>query len=124
VVCGSPAARQGGPWWEFAAGIAQAQEERQHIDPWEDTLRGYMAHGRPTGLDEQGRCRGPDGWIASAVIMREWLRLEPHQQGQASSTRLGKIMRHLNYVPKRSATGGERGWIPETRHPPDAQGVS
>jgi hypothetical protein len=48
--------------------------------------------------------------------MREWLRLEPHQQGQASSTRLGKIMRRLDYVPKRSATGDERGWIPDTEN--------
>jgi virulence-associated protein E len=107
---------KGATWWEFPASIAQAQEERQHIDPWEDTLRGYMAHGRPTGLDGQGRVPWPDGWIASAAIMREWLRLEPHQQGQASSTRLGKIMRRLEYVPKRSATGDERGWIPDTEN--------
>ena len=29
----------GHTWWEFPAGIADAQEEHQQVDPWEDILR-------------------------------------------------------------------------------------
>jgi predicted P-loop ATPase len=106
---------EGATWSEFPRAVSDEQEARQQIDPWEDTLRGYKVHGRPTGFDGQGRLPWPDGWIASATIMREWLKLEPHQQGQASSTRLGRIMRRLGYKPKRDASGDERGWIPDTQ---------
>jgi predicted P-loop ATPase len=100
----------GASWWEFPVGIADAQEARQHVEPWEDTLRDAMAHGRRSGFDEQGVVPWPQGPIASAEIMRDWLRLEPHQQGQASSTRLGKVMRRLGYAPARIGHERARGW--------------
>ena len=102
---------EGATWWEFPAGIAEAQEARQQLDPWEDTIRGYMAHGRRTGLDGFGVEPWPQGWISSATIMREWLRLEPQHQGQASSTRLGRVMRRLGYAPKSNPRKTERGWL-------------
>jgi Virulence-associated protein E len=108
----------GATWWEFPTGIADVQDERQQVDPWEDTLRGYMTHGRVGGIDSQGRIMWPEGWIASAAIMRDWLRLEPHQQGRASGVRLGHVMRRLGYKPKSSTTGDERGWTPS-----DTQGA-
>jgi predicted P-loop ATPase len=97
-------------WWEFPADISQAQEQRQQIDPWEDTLRGLMLDGRLSGQDGQGRIDWPTDSITSREIMATWLRLDPHQQGQASSTRLGKVMRRLGYEPVRIGHAGERGW--------------
>src|SRR4030095_15565162 len=105
----------GATWWEFPSSIADTQEARQQVDPWEDMIGGFIAHGRRNGLDGQGVIEWPSGWIASATIMRDWLRLEAHQQGRASSTRLGHVMRRLGYAPKRSASGAERGWIPDTQ---------
>lgn len=100
----------GATWWEFPAGITDAQEARQQTDPWEDVLRAAIAHGRHAGFDGQGVIPWPDGAITSAEIMREWLRLEPHQQGQQSSTRLGRVMRRLGYAPTRIGHEQARGW--------------
>jgi predicted P-loop ATPase len=100
----------GATWWEYPNGIADAQEQRQHADPWEDILRESMARGRPSGTDGQGVIPWPDVKITSAEIMRDWLRLEPHQQGQASSTRLGRVMRRLGYAPAKVGHESARGW--------------
>ena len=113
--------RAGATWHEFPAAILEAQEARQHVDPWEDVLRDTMANGRKTGLDGQGREPWPAGWISSATIMRDWLHLEPHQQGQASGVRLGKVMRRLGYKPRRSTSGDARGWISDTSKPEAGQ---
>ncbi len=110
---------QGATWWDFPSAIRDAQEDRQQVDPWEDLLRGYMEHGRSTGIDGHGLIEWPKGWLSSAAIMRQWLRLEAHQQGQASSTRLGRVMRRLGYMPKRSQAGNERGWQPPESAAPD-----
>jgi hypothetical protein len=105
-------------WWDYPAGIEEAQDERQHADPWEDTLAAYMARGKP------GRAHGadgdsqialvplPEGFISSASIMRDWLRLEPSHQGSACGPRLGRVMRRLGYVPAKRGKGRERGWEP------------
>jgi hypothetical protein len=100
----------GATWWTFPDGIGDAQEARQQVDPWEDILRDCMARGRHTGMDGQGVIPWPDDSITSAEIMRDWLRLDPHQQGQASSTRLGRVMRRLGYAPARIGHEGARGW--------------
>jgi predicted P-loop ATPase len=99
-------------WWEFPAGTASAQEDRQIIDPWEDILRGAIGNGRHDGI---GTIQWPSGWIASASIMKDWLRLDPHQQGQTSSVRLGKVMRRLGFTPQRFGKERERGWIADTQ---------
>jgi len=105
----------GATWWDFPAGIDDEQEARQQVDPWEDTLRQYMTHGKRTdSIDGQGLQPWPDGWISSAEIMRDWLGLTPHQQGQVSGVRLGKVMRRLGYVPERHGKGRERGWSADT----------
>jgi predicted P-loop ATPase len=98
-------------WWRFPEGATAAQDDRQIIDPWEDIIRSAIANGRH---DVMGIISWPTGWIASAEIMRDWLRLDPHQQGQNSSTRLGKIMRKLGFVPQRFGKERERGWIADT----------
>ena len=72
---------EGGTWWEFPAAITGEQEERQQVDPWEDTLRAYMANGRRAGLDGNGIVPWPVGYISSAELMHDWLRLTPYQQG-------------------------------------------
>ena len=83
---------QGATWWEFPSTILAAQDERQHI--WEDALRNMMANGRDDrSAFGTAHSRWPDGWISSAELMGEWLQLAPHQQGRASSTRLGHVMR-------------------------------
>jgi hypothetical protein len=89
---------------------AEAQEQRQQVDPWDDVLREGMARGRQTGRDGQGVVAWPTDSITSAEIMRDWLRLDPHQQGQASSTRLGRVMRRLGYAPARIGHERARGW--------------
>jgi putative DNA primase/helicase len=99
-------------WWEFPAGIADAQEQRQQVDPWEDILRECMARGRRWDSDAQSVTLWPHGAIASAELMRDWLRLEPHHQAQASSTRLGRVMRRLGYEPVRIGHARVRGWQP------------
>lgn len=108
--------RAGATWWEFSDAIADAQDARQHVDPWEDVLRAMIANGREersaNPLATPIRVRWPDGWIASAEIMHDWLRLEPHQQAQSASTRLGRVMRRLGYAPARYGKARERGWIP------------
>jgi predicted P-loop ATPase len=103
---------EGCTWWEFPVGIADAQEQRQQVDPWEDILRDCIANGRPSGMDSQGMTPWPAGQISSAAIMRDWLRLDPHQQGQASSTRLGRVMRRIGYQPARIGHERARGWEP------------
>jgi hypothetical protein len=100
---------QGASWWEFPTSILEAQEERQQIDPWEDTLRGLMLNGR---LEHAALVCWPTGWISSAELMARWLELAPHQQGQPSSVRLGRVMRRLGYEPHRQGKDRERGWVP------------
>ncbi len=101
----------GAHWWEFPEGVSAAQESRQAVDPWEDTLRGYINNGR---MDSDGYAKPwPDGWIASAEIMSEWLKLHSSQLGKASSTRLGHVMRRLGFRPRRGSAGTERGWAPK-----------
>lgn len=95
----------GATWWEFPSDIEAAQEERQQTDPWEDVLREAM-----------GAAAWPQGWISSAKIMSTWLRLEPHAQGRASSTRLGHVMRRLGFTPQKYGKTRERGWIADTHN--------
>jgi hypothetical protein len=105
----------GATWWEFPALIESEQDARQQVDAWEDELRRLMVNGQ---LLATGRVPWPTGWISSSEIMRDWLRLEPHQQGTTSGTRLGRIMRRLGYRPQQSPDGRQRGWIPDAREPP------
>jgi hypothetical protein len=107
----------GATWWEFPSAITQAQEDRQQVDPWEDHLRDMIANGRASSSDGLYREPWPEGWISSAEIMRNWLRLEPHQQGRASSTRLVNVMRRLGYLPASQGKAGQRGWIADTQEP-------
>jgi hypothetical protein len=97
-------------WWKFPDSATIEQEERQAIDPWEDTLKDAIANGQ---MNEDGYARPwPEGWIASAAIMRDWLRIPASHQGRGSGNRLGHVMRRLGFEPKRSARGNERGWAP------------
>lgn len=98
-------------WWEFPATIVAAQDDRQQSDPWEDVIRDAIAHGRRVGVDHMHMEPWPTGPIASATIMRDWLRLEPHQQGRVSSTRLGSVMRRLGFEPTRIGHEQARGWV-------------
>lgn len=112
--------RAGATWWEFPAAINAAQDERQQVDPWEDLLRGLMTHGRQAsrGFDSITRqpvfenVSWPQGWIASAELMQDWLNLAPHQQGPSSGVRLGRVMRRLGYEPHKHGKSRERGWRP------------
>jgi predicted P-loop ATPase len=114
----------GATWWEFPPAFVAAQEERQQVDPWEDVLRDAIAHGRRVGGDAMYIEPWPTGEIASATIMRDWLRLEPHQQGQASSTRLGRVMRRLGFVPVKIGHERARGWMVADTSADDATEVS
>jgi hypothetical protein len=91
----------GQTWWNFPDTIANAQEDRQQVDPWEDIIRTRM-----TGTAGYN----PKGQITSASIMRDWLELAPHQQGPMAGTRLGKVMRRLGFTPARIGHAQERGW--------------
>jgi hypothetical protein len=106
--------RAGATWWEFPSAISDAQEARQQVDPWEDTLRYLLAHGRRTGIDGQGVEPWPTHFVSSATILNDWLRLEPHQQGHNVGPRLGRVMRRLGFVPCRHGKDRERGWIADT----------
>lgn len=104
---------QGATWWEYPETMADAQEDRQQVDPWEDALRRIMAEGRRIP-DAGGQTvePWPEGWISTAEILSTWLRLEPHQQGPAAGPRIGKIMRRLGYQPKRAdGRPQQRGWV-------------
>lgn len=100
--------KRGVPWWEFPDAIRQAQEDRQHVDPWEDMLREFIERGRRLTSTSE-REPFPTRWMSSSEIMRDWLKLEPHQQGNASSTRLGRVMRRLGFEPRK--VRNERGWL-------------
>lgn len=109
----------GSKWWEFPDGVLIEQEERQSVDPWEDALRSMTVNGR---VDYDGYAKPwPEGWISSAEILRDWLRVNSAQQGRGSGNRLGHVMRRLGFEPKRSASGDERGWVPIGWHPEDEQ---
>jgi hypothetical protein len=111
----------GATWWEFPAGMAEAQDERQAVDPWEDTLRDLIAHGRPSGDIGLGFVPWPDGPITSAEVMGTWLGLTAHQQGRASGVRLGHVMRRLGFEPTRIGHDRDRGWkrrVADTEHEP------
>ncbi len=96
-------------WWDFPASAAAAQEARQAVDPWEDTLRSFIIDGR---MDDDGYAKPwPDGWIASAEIMSDWLKLNSAQLGKVSAVRLGHCMRRLGFKPKRDSSGNKRGWV-------------
>jgi hypothetical protein len=100
----------GAEWWRFPDSAALEQEERQAVDPWEDTLKDAIQNGQQ---DQDGYARPwPTGWVASAIILRDWLRVAPSMQGKASSSRLGHVMRRLGFEPRRNNTGEERGWAP------------
>jgi hypothetical protein len=114
--------KSGATWWEFPNAIAAEQEDRQDVDPWEDVLRDYMAHGRRCGADGQGREPWPDGFISTASILRDWLGVGPGQSGRLYGARLRKVMRRLGYRPERNTTGTERGWEPaDTSQSADAE---
>jgi predicted P-loop ATPase len=100
---------KGATWWEFPAEIEVAQEERQSVDPWEDLLRGLVAHGRIGAFGEL--IPWPDGFVASADIMHEWLKLASHQLGQSSGSRLGRVMKRLGFEPARQGKARDRGWV-------------
>lgn len=112
----------GATWWEFPVTITAAQEERQQVDPWEDLLCGFIANGRSVAhgydmITKQPLIESvlwPEGWIASADIMQNWLKLAPHQQGQGSGVRLGRVMRRLGFRPQRHGKSRERGWQADT----------
>lgn len=91
----------GNTWWEYPPAISTDQEERQQPDPWEDIIRALIASGGTGTL----------GWVSSATIMADWLRLASHQQGHACGVRLGRVMRRLGFRPQRQGKGRERGWI-------------
>lgn len=111
----------GATWWEFPSEIHAAQDDRQQVDPWEDTLRALMANGRTVqiGFDSvlhqpiTETVNWPAGWVASAEIMEHWLKLAPLHQGKDSGTRLGKVMRRLGFDPKKFGKARERGWLPK-----------
>lgn len=100
----------GESWWEYPAAIAEVQEARQQVDPWEDTIQSAMQRGIPgaAGAVEPW----PKGWIATVVILHRVLRMDPSQANQTHATRLSKVMRRLGYQPLKA--GGVRGWEPDT----------
>jgi len=104
----------GATWWEFPESVAEEQDARQQVDPWEDALRSLMATGRRRG---DQLLAWPQGWVSSAAILRDWLAVEPHQQQQASATRLGRVMRRLGYRPAQNSAKTARGWEPDTAQP-------
>src|SRR4029077_4097603 len=57
-------------WWEWPDSIAGEQDERQIVDPWEDMLKAAMQS--PSW---------PTGWISSASVIEDWLKLDAAQQG-------------------------------------------
>ena len=63
-----------------------------------------------------GSIAWPSGWISSAEIMRDWLRLEPHQQGRGAGARIGHVMRRLGYCPREKGHDKARGWEPGTEN--------
>lgn len=115
--------KQGATWWEFPIEIEAAQEDRQQVDPWEDLLRGLIGNGRSvhngtesiTGRPLFEVVPWPDGWISSAEIMADWLKLAPHQQGAGSGVRLGRVMRRLGFRPQKRGKHRERGWEKDTQ---------
>lgn len=104
----------GATWWRFPTDLAGAQDDRQDVDTWEDQLRDLIANGRQVGLDGQGREDWPPGWISTATILRDWLRVPASAQGRQSGVRLGRVMRRLGFRPERRGAGRERGWTPDT----------
>jgi len=90
----------GATWWEFPAEIVGQQQERQMIDPWEDTLRSSILNGIKISQIETQKWP-TDRPISTADILAMWLHLEPHQQTQAASKRLGPIMRSMGFTPAR-----------------------
>jgi putative DNA primase/helicase len=104
---------RGESWWEYPSDIEVAQEERQQVDPWEDLLRALIANGRTVHITPEmtDNVPWPQGFITSAEIMRDWLRLAPHQQGASCGVRLGKVMRRLGFRPDRQGKSRERGWV-------------
>jgi predicted P-loop ATPase len=112
--------KAGATWWEYPVEILNVQEDRQQVDPWEDLLRSLMVNGREVsrGYDAIAQCplveivKWPVGWISSAAIMRDWLKLPPHQQGQTAGVRLGRVMKRLGFEPHKQGKGRERGWRP------------
>lgn len=101
---------RGATWWEFPAEIADAQEARQQVDPWEDELRRLMERGR---MDGTVYVSWPPGWISSAEILGAWLRVPAHQQQQASAARLWRVMQRLGYEAHKQGKARERGWRPK-----------
>jgi predicted P-loop ATPase len=106
----------GASWWEFPADIEAAQDARQQVDPWEDTLRSLIASGRKVYVTPEIAETVPwpeeaDGFISSAEIMRDWLKLAAHQQGSNCGVRLGRVMRRLGFEDARRGKARERGWV-------------
>jgi putative DNA primase/helicase len=95
-------------WWEFPPEILAEQEDRQEVDPWENILRDGIANGRASAYAV--REDWPTVPIKTTVIARDWLGLPAHLQGRATATRIGKVMRRLNFEPVRIGDKQDRGW--------------
>jgi hypothetical protein len=93
--------------------LHEEQEGRQKVDPWEDELRRCMKEGQISSLGVSVLWP-KDQWISSADLLRVWLRVPPHLQSSTFSTRLGQVMRALNYTNESKTNEGKlaRGWSP------------
>jgi len=91
-------------WWEWPASMLEEQDQRQIVDPWEDTLKAAMQS--PLW---------PVGWVSSASVIEDWLKLDASQQGGNIGVRIGRVMRRLGYIPVRKTAERIRGWLPIER---------
>lgn len=108
----------GATWWEFPESVKAAQEERQHVDPWEDTLQSYRANGGLRGPNGSLSAFWPDGFVGTQDLYRIWLHLDTHQLTPQTGARLARVMRRLGYMPCRNAAGTQRGYRPAVAEKP------
>lgn len=100
--------KRGDNWWLWPESINGEQQDRQQADPWEDLLRNGLAHGRREGSVFVSHW--PEGFISSATIATEWLKLDASQQGPSMSKRFGAVMRKIGF--EQAKQGREtRGWL-------------
>ncbi|NMM07413.1 VapE domain-containing protein [Polaromonas sp.] len=94
----------GATWWEFPDSIRAEQEARQCVDSWEDAIANHLT--TPACKDSFDK----DGRVPSAIVLRDWLGLEPSRQGGMTGPRLGTVMRRLGFKPVQYGTNRIRGW--------------
>lgn len=89
-------------WWlelNESDALMEAQEQYQHVDPWQAHIEGYIESGPPR----------LEGWTVEDLLGGA-LDKDKDKQSKGDEMRIGGILTRLGFVKRRVQVGGKRRW--------------